>query len=194
MSRSIDIDRTTRETAISGRLDLDGFGEAEVTTGLGFLDHMLTTLAKHAAFDLELRVEGDAGIDDHHTVEDCAIVLGRAVDDVLGNRVGIARFGFAYAPLDEALCRAVVDFSGRGWAEVDLAFTRETIGEVATENLIHFFVSLAIEARMALHLDQIRGVNNHHIAEAAFKAVAQALAVAVRIESDGIRSTKGRLG
>ncbi|GMQ85776.1 MAG: imidazoleglycerol-phosphate dehydratase HisB [Acidimicrobiia bacterium] len=193
MSRSTQIDRTTRETAISGRLDLDGTGEADVATGLGFLDHMLTTLAKHAAFDLELRVEGDLGVDDHHTVEDCAIVLGRAVDEALGDRVGIARFGFAYAPLDEALCRAVVDLSGRGWAEVDLAFTRETIGEVATENLIHFFSSLAIEARMALHIDQIRGVNNHHIAEAAFKAVAQAVAAAVRIESDGIRSTKGGL-
>ena len=143
---------------------------------------------------MELRVEGDVGVDDHHTVEDCAIVLGRAVDEALGDRVGITRFGFAYAPLDEALCRAVVDFSGRGWAEVDLTFTRETIGDVATENLIHFFTSLAIEARMALHVDQIRGVNNHHIAEAAFKAVAQAMAAALRMQSKGIRSTKGSLG
>ena len=194
MSRSIDISRTTRETVITGCLNLDGAGKADVFTGLGFLDHMLTTLAKHAAFDLELHVEGDLGVDDHHTVEDCAIVFGRAVDKTLGDRLGIARFGFAYAPLDEALCRAVVDLSGRGWAEVDLAFTRETIGEVATENLSHFFASLAIEARMALHVDQIRGVNNHHIAEAAFKAVARALAAAVHIDSEGIRSTKGRLG
>lgn len=194
MSRRIDLARQTGETSITGSLDLDGTGAAEVVTGLGFFDHMLTTLAKHAGYDLELTVEGDLVVDDHHTVEDCAIVIGRGIDAALGDRVGIARFGSAYTPLDESLCRAVVDLSGRGWSEIDVPFTRESIGDVASENLIHFLGSLAVEARMALHVDLIRGTNNHHMAEAAFKAVARALAVAGAIVGADVPSTKGLLG
>jgi imidazoleglycerol-phosphate dehydratase len=193
MSRTTDFARKTRETDITCSLDLDGTGRATVATRLGFLNHMVSTLARHANFDLELTIEGDVDVDDHHTVEDCAIVLGRAIDEALGDRAGITRFGFAYAPLDESLCRAVVDLSGRGWAEIDLSFTRETIGDVAAENLRHFLVTLALEARMAVHVDLIRGENNHHMAEAAFKAVAIALGSATSLAGGDIPSTKGTL-
>ncbi len=193
MGRSAELSRTTKETRIEVLLDLDGTGVAEISTGLGFLDHMLDALARHARFDLRLAATGDTEIDDHHTVEDCAIVLGRALDQALGDRRGIARFGHAYVPLDEALCRAVVDLSGRPWPEIHLPFSRPTIGEVATENLIHFFRSFAIEGRLAVHVDLIRGDNDHHKAESAFKALAVALRRAVTVEGDGVPSTKGTL-
>ena len=154
---------------------------------------MLAALAKHGRFDLTLTATGDTEVDDHHTVEDCAIVLGRAFDEALGDRTGIARFGYGYAPLDESLSRAVVDLSGRPWPEVSIDFTRETIGEVATENIIHFLRSFAIEGRMALHVDLIRGDNDHHKAESAFKALAIALRAAVAADGDGVPSTKGTL-
>lgn len=193
MSRSTGFERKTSETDINGRIDLDGTGTAVVGTGLGFLDHMLTAFARHSGIDLEMEVTGDLGVDDHHTTEDCAIVLGRALDEALGDRSGIARFGSAYAPLDEALSRAVVDLSGRGWPEIHLPFTREAIGGVATENLTHFLRSLAVEARMALHVDLVRGENDHHIAESAFKAMALAFSTASRETGSGIPSTKGSL-
>jgi len=194
MTRRAEIRRETTEVTISGALELDGTGASEVKTGLGFLDHMLAALAKHGRFDLELVASGDVGVDDHHTVEDCAIVIGRALDQALGDRAGIARFGYSYAPLDEALSRAVVDLSGRPWAEISIGFSRDIIGDVATENLIHFFRSLAMESRMALHLDLIRGDNDHHKAESSFKALALALRQAVAPAGDGIPSTKGALG
>lgn len=193
MSRSAEIERTTGETRIAAVLDLDGLGAADIDTGLGFLDHMLVTLVRHSGFDLRLSASGDVEVDDHHTVEDCAIVLGRAVDEALGDRAGITRFGYAYAPLDESLCRAVVDLSGRPWPEVSLAFSRSSIGAVATENIAHFFRSLAVEARMALHIDLIRGDNDHHKAESAFKALALALREAVAPRGGGVPSTKGTL-
>lgn len=193
MSRKAEQNRKTAETDIEVVLDLDGTGVADIGTGLGFLDHMLGALAKHSGFDLRLNASGDTEVDDHHTVEDCAIVLGRAVDEALGDRAGIARFGSAYVPLDEALTRAVVDLSGRPWPEIDIAFRRHTVGDVATENVVHFFRSFAIEGRMALHLDLIRGDNDHHKAESAFKALAQALRAAVVLRGAGIPSTKGRL-
>jgi imidazoleglycerol phosphate dehydratase HisB len=193
MTRRADIERVTTEVSITGYLDLDGIGSSQVKTGLGFLDHMLATLAKHSRFDLDLVASGDTAIDDHHTVEDCAIVVGRALDQALGDRSGITRFGYAYAPLDEALCRAVVDLSGRPWPEVHIDFARETVGEVATENLIHFLRSLAVEGRMSLHVDLIRGENDHHKAESAFKAVALALRAAVSASGAGVPSTKGTL-
>ena len=154
---------------------------------------MLAALAKHGRFDLTLTATGDTEVDDHHTVEDCAIVLGRAFDEALGDRTGIARFGYGYAPLDESLSRAVVDLSGRPWPEVSIDFTRETIGEVASENIIHFLRSFAIEGRMALHLDLFRGDNDHHKAESAFKALAIALRAAVTVDGDSVPSTKGTL-
>ena len=186
--------RETAETSVELRLNLDGSGRAEVSTGLRFLDHMLDALARHARLDLTLKCQGDLDVDDHHTVEDCAIVLGGALDELLGERRGITRFGSAYAPLDEALARVVVDLSGRPWPEVDLGLRRERLGAVACENLTHFLQTLAIEGRMALHVDVLRGDNDHHRAEAAFKALALALRAALaRDGADAVPSTKGVL-
>lgn len=194
MSRKAETSRKTKETDITVVIDLDGTGTSDIDTGLGFLDHMLDALTRHSGFDLSVRATGDTQIDDHHTVEDCAILVGRALDEALGERSGITRFGSAYAPLDESLSRAVVDLSGRPWPEIHIAFQREKVGEVATENIVHFLRSLAIEARMALHVDLIRGDNDHHKAESAFKAVAQALRDAVSVTGGDIPSTKGSLG
>lgn len=193
MTRRSEIQRETTEVTIRGHLDIDGTGVSDIKTGLGFLDHMLAALAKHGRFDLTLTATGDTEVDDHHTVEDCAIVLGRAFDEALGDRSGIARFGYGYAPLDESLSRAAVDLSGRPWPEVSIDFTRETIGEVSTENIIHFLRSFAIEGRMALHIDLLRGDNDHHKAESAFKALAIALRAAVATDGDSVPSTKGTL-
>ncbi|MEM7623031.1 MAG: imidazoleglycerol-phosphate dehydratase HisB [Planctomycetota bacterium] len=192
--RRAQFERTTKETSISGGIDLDGTGTAEITTGIGFLDHMLSALAKHARIDIRLRCEGDLHIDDHHTAEDCALALGTAIDEALGDRAGIARFGSAYAPLDEALARVVVDCSGRPHASVDLRLVRDSIGGLACENIPHVFASLATAARLTIHADVIRGSNDHHKAEAAFKALALALRAAVaRSGSAGVPSTKGVL-
>jgi imidazoleglycerol-phosphate dehydratase len=193
-ARRAEITRETLETKVELQLSLDGSGRAEVATGIGFLDHMLTALARHARFDLSLTCRGDLEVDDHHTVEDCALALGQALDRALGERRGIARFASAYAPLDEALARAVVDLSGRPCAVVDLGLERDAIGALASENLTHVFVSLATAGRMALHVDLIRGANDHHRAEAAFKATALALRQAVRLDGpDEVPSTKGVL-
>jgi imidazoleglycerol phosphate dehydratase HisB len=193
MSRTATVERRTKETSIDLTLELDGSGGSEISTGLGFLDHMLTSLTFHARWDLSLRCDGDVIVDDHHTVEDCALALGAAVDQALGNRKGVRRFGSAYAPLDEALARAVVDLSGRPWPEVDLGLKREAIGAVACENLVHFFNSLALAGRLCLHVDVLRGTNDHHRAEAAFKATALALRAAVQLDGSAIPSTKGVL-
>jgi imidazoleglycerol-phosphate dehydratase len=188
------VDRSTSETEIKLSLNLDGSGRANLATGIGFLDHMLTALAKHGRFDLDLQVNGDLDVDDHHTTEDAALALGSALDQALGERRGIERFAHAYAPLDEALARVVVDLSGRPYARVAMTFRREVIGDVATENLTHFFQSLAMTARMALHVDVLEGENDHHKAEAAFKALAIALRRAVvRTGLADIPSTKGSL-
>ncbi|MEK0082492.1 imidazoleglycerol-phosphate dehydratase HisB [Geminicoccaceae bacterium SYSU G07066] len=194
MPRTARIERRTGETDVRVELVLDGDGQSDVETGIGFLDHMLTALARHGRFDLQLNCEGDLEVDDHHTAEDCALALGAAFDRALGERRGIRRFGHAYAPLDEALARVVVDFSGRPSAHVDIGFRRERIGEIATENLTHFFVSLATTARMTLHVDVLKGENDHHRAEAAFKALALALRQAVSSDGSGeVPSTKGVL-
>jgi len=186
--------RTTTETDISLSLDLDGSGTSQVETGIGFLDHLLTALGRHGRFDLELLCKGDLHIDDHHTVEDCGLVLGAAFDEALGERIGIARFGSAYAPLDEALARAVVDLSGRSCATVDLNLRRASLGGLACENIAHFVCSFASAAKVTLHLDVLRGDNDHHKAEAAFKALALALRQAiVRDGTDVVPSTKGVL-
>lgn len=193
MTRLAELARKTGETEVSVALTVDGSGISEIETGLGFLDHMLSTLALHSGFDIRLGASGDGHVDDHHTVEDCAIVLGRALAIALGDRAGITRFGSAYAPLDESLCRAVIDLSGRPWSEVTIPFRRSTIGQVATENLVHFLRSFAIESRMALHVDVIRGDNDHHMAESAFKALALALRAAVAADGTTMPSTKGSL-
>lgn len=192
--RRAEIMRETAETAIRVALDLDGSGRAEVATGIGFLDHLLAALAFHAGWNLDLRCSGDLDIDDHHTAEDCALTLGQALDTALGDRAGIVRFGSAYAPLDEALARCVVDLSGRPWPQVDLGLRREMLGTLACENVGHVLQSLAMAARCALHVDVLRGDNDHHRAEAAFKATALALRQATTPADGGIRSTKGTLG
>lgn len=193
--RTATITRTTRETDIRVELGLDGSGTASIATGLGFFDHMLTALATHARIDLDLACTGDLHVDDHHTIEDCVLAMGQAFDAALGERRGITRFGSAYAPLDESLCRVVIDLSGRPSSVVSLGFTRETLGDVATENLSHFFSSFAVGARCTLHVDCLRGENDHHRAEAAFKAFALALrqAVAIDAANNRVPSTKGTL-
>ncbi|PKN57851.1 MAG: imidazoleglycerol-phosphate dehydratase HisB [Deltaproteobacteria bacterium HGW-Deltaproteobacteria-14] len=193
-ARRAELTRTTRETDIALTLVLDGTGASEVQTGIGFLDHMLTSLAKHARIDLTLRCTGDLHVDDHHTAEDCALALGQALDEALGDRRGVTRFGHAYAPLDEALARAVIDLSGRPYPAIDLGLRREAIGGLACENITHVFQSLAFSGRMALHVDVLKGDNDHHRAEAAFKATALALRQAIaRDGGDAIPSTKGVL-
>jgi len=192
-NRRAQIDRKTKETAIALSLDLDGAGASQIATGIGFLDHMLATLARFSHFDLSLSCQGDLHIDDHHTAEDSALALGKALDQALGDRAGIRRFGHAYAPLDEALARAVVDLSGRPFPVIDLKFTRETLGTIATENLTHVLESFAIAGRMSLHVEVLAGKNDHHKAEAAFKALALALRHAVPRDGDAIPSEKGVL-
>ena len=193
-ARRAEIERTTLETRLQVVLDLDGEGTGEVSTGIGFLDHLFVTLARHARFDLTLRCQGDLRIDDHHTAEDCALSLGAALDRALGDRRGVRRFGSAHAPLDEALARAVVDLSGRPCAVIDLGLRREALGGLACENVSHVLASIASAARATLHVDVLRGANDHHRAEAAFKAFALALRQAVaRDGSDSIPSTKGVL-
>ncbi len=192
--RSSHVSRTTSETTIELKLTLDGTGNADIQTGIGFLDHMLTSLTKHARFDLSLQCKGDLEVDDHHTAEDCALALGQAIDQALGERRGIRRFAHAYAPLDEALARVVVDLSGRPSSVVVLGLKRESIGELASENITHFFTSLAVTSRTSLHVDVLRGENDHHRAEAAFKAMALAFRQAVaRDGSVDVPSTKGVL-
>ena len=194
MNRTAAVERVTRETAVNVTLTLDGTGKAEVSTGIGFLDHLVESLARHAAFDLTLSCKGDLHVDDHHSAEDCALGLGEALDRALGERRGVARFGSAFAPLDEALARAVVDLSGRPYSSVDLGLRREAIGGLACENVAHVLRSLAVAARLTLHVDVLRGENDHHRAEAAFKAVALALRQAVACSGgDDVPSTKGVL-
>ncbi len=186
--------RVTAETNVTLTLALDGTGQSTIQTGLPFYDHMLTALARHARFDLDIACVGDLHVDDHHTVEDVALTLGEALATVLGDRRGVRRFGSAYAPLDEALARAVVDLSGRPWAEVDLGLRREQLGTVSCENLGHALRSLAMAARMTLHVDVLKGENDHHRAEAAFKAFALALRQAVALDGHAdVPSTKGVL-
>jgi imidazoleglycerol-phosphate dehydratase len=186
--------RSTNETEVVATVNLDGHGAADVRTGIGILDHLLIALTRHAGFDLTLTCRGDLHVDDHHSAEDCALTLGSAIDGALGERTGFARFGSAYAPLDEALARAVVDLSGRPCAVVDLGLRRESIGGLACENIPHVISSFATAVRGAVHVDVLRGENDHHRAEAAFKALALALRAAVARTGDtGVPSTKGVL-
>jgi len=190
-TRKVTIQRKTRETDVHVELNLDGEGNASIATGLGFLDHMLTAFARHAGFDLTLSCTGDLHVDDHHSAEDCALCLGQAIHEALGDKHGISRFGYAYAPLDEALARVVVDLSGRPYAVINIPFAHDRIGTLGTENIAHVLVSLAHAGRFNLHADLLRGENDHHKAEAAFKALALAMKQAVARTQDGIPSTKG---
>ena len=188
------IERITNETRVVVELSLSGTGQSRINTGIGFFDHLLSSLARHARFDLDVRCDGDLVVDDHHTVEDVALALGHAFDRALGGRIGINRFGDAVVPLDEALARVAIDLSGRPFADINLGLRRETIGTLATENIAHFLRSLASTARMALHVDVLKGENDHHRAEAAFKATAVALKKAVAPSGFAdVPSTKGVL-
>ena len=191
--RTASIRRTTKETDLSVDLTLDGEGAVQVETGVGFFDHMLTALAFHAGWNLTLKAEGDLHVDDHHTVEDAALALGSALAEALGERAGIVRFSSAYAPLDEALGRVVVDVSGRPFCATDLGLRRERVGDLSCENVPHFFSSFAQTAGLTLHVDVLRGANDHHRIEAAFKALALALRGALAPRPGGIPSTKGVL-
>lgn len=188
------IKRKTRETSIECRVNLDGTGVRSVETGIPFFDHMLSSFALHGKIDIELTCKGDLEIDDHHTVEDCALALGESVSSALGERRGIERFGHAYVPMDEALARVVIDLSGRAASVVELGMRRESIGSIATENFAHFFTSFASALRAAVHIDVLRGSNDHHRIEAAFKACGRALREAQRVTaSSDIPSEKGVL-
>ena len=194
--RKAEVSRTTAETALSVRIDLDGTGRHDNQTGVGFFDHMLDQLARHALIDMEVRATGDRHVDDHHTVEDVGIALGRALAEALGDKRGIRRYGSCHLAMDEALVRAALDLSGRPFLVWKVAFPSPKIGSFDTELVREFFTALAMNARMTLNVGKLDGENAHHIAEAAFKAVAQALRGAVEPDprmADSVPSTKGTL-
>ena len=196
MSRSAAISRTTSETDIQISLELDGTGASDVATGVGFLDHMLTALARHALFDLTVEAAGDLHVDDHHTVEDVGIVLGQAFARAVGDKRGIRRYGHAVVPMDEALVEAAVDISGRPLLAWAVGFNVPTIGTMDTELFEEFFRAFAHNALVTLHVNAKAGRNGHHIAEGCFKALARALRMAAELDpraSDAIPSTKGAL-
>jgi imidazoleglycerol-phosphate dehydratase len=195
MSRSAEKRRTTRETDVSVRIDLDGNGQSKLTTGIGFLDHMLDLFARHGLFDLEVSCAGDLHIDGHHSVEDIAITLGQAFAEATGDKRGIVRFGAAYVPMDETLVRAVVDLSGRAFTVYKVPRVRDRIGELDVELVEHFWRSFAGEAKCNLHVELLYGANQHHIIEAVFKSAARALSAATRISEriEGVLSTKGTI-
>ena len=196
MPRTASLTRTTSETDIALSLDLDGSGRAEIATGIGFLDHMLTALARHALFDLKVQAKGDLHIDFHHTAEDVGIVLGKALAQALGDKRGIRRFGHALVPMDEALAEAAIDISGRPFLAWSVTFTRDKVGEMDTELFEEFFRAFAMNALITLHVTQKAGTNAHHVAEGCFKALARALRMAVEPDAragDAIPSTKGSL-
>jgi imidazoleglycerol-phosphate dehydratase len=196
MSRIATLTRTTTETDITLALDLDGSGRADIATGIGFLDHMLTSLARHALFDLTVAAKGDLHVDFHHTTEDVGIVLGQAIARAVGDKRGISRFGSALVPMDEALAEAAIDVSGRPFLAWSVAFRQPKIGQMDTELFEEFFRALAFNALINLHITAKAGTNAHHVAEACFKATARALRMAVTLDprlGGAIPSTKGAL-
>jgi len=194
-NRTGTVHRKTKETDIRVSLNLDGKGSSSITTGLPFLDHMLELFAKHGLFDLKINCQGDLEIDDHHSVEDIAITLGQALIEALGNKAGINRYGEAIVPMDEALCRTVIDLSGRFYLVYEVPTKRQKIGNFSVELAEHFWRSFAETAKFNLHIDCLRGRNTHHMLEGAFKATARALRSAVDLNPRvvGVPSTKGSL-
>ncbi|MEH3108443.1 MAG: imidazoleglycerol-phosphate dehydratase HisB [Sphingomonas fennica] len=195
--RTATVHRQTSETEIRVTVALDGTGTYRVSTGVGFLDHMLEQLSRHALIDLEVEATGDLHIDAHHTTEDTGIAIGQAIGRALGDRRGIARFGHAYAPMDETLTRVAIDISGRPWTVWKAEFSQPRLGDMDTELFEHFWQSLAQNLGMTLHVETLYGRNNHHIVESIFKAGARALRAAIEVDprkSDAIPSTKGTLG
>lgn len=195
-ARLATVKRKTRETDIHVSINIDGHGVNEIDTGIGFFDHMLVTLAKHASFDLTIRCHGDLEIDGHHTVEDVGIALGKAFSDALSDKKGVTRFGHALVPLDEALSEVVVDLSGRPFLAFNMSFSRDRIGVLDTDLLEEFYRAFAMSAALTLHVNQRCGKNDHHIAESGFKALARALRMACAHDpraGEAVPSTKGRL-
>lgn len=194
--RIADVSRNTAETKIRVRVNLDGSGQAQLATGIGFFDHMLDQIARHGLIDLDIQCEGDLHIDGHHTVEDVGITLGQAVAKAVGDKKGIRRYGHAYVPLDEALSRVVIDFSGRPGLHMDVQFTSGTVGGFDTQLAFEFFQGFVNHAGATLHIDNLKGVNAHHQCETIFKAFARAVRAALELDprSAGvIPSTKGSL-
>jgi len=195
MAREASISRETKETSVTLRLAFDGSGESSIQTGVGFFDHMLTHIAKHGFLTLEVEATGDHEVDDHHLVEDVGIVLGQALNEAVGDKAGMVRFGSGMCPLDEALVVAVLDFSGRAHLEYNLSLPAERVGEFDTELAHEFFRALVSNARISLHLMQQAGENSHHILESAFKSFGRALDQATQLDPrlSGVPSTKGTL-
>jgi imidazoleglycerol-phosphate dehydratase len=194
--RRATVDRATNETRIAVSVDLDGIGRADIATGIGFLDHMLDQLARHSLIDLTVKAEGDLHIDAHHTTEDTGIAIGQALTKALGDKRGIARYGHAYLPMDEALVRVALDLSGRPFLVWNVTFATDRLGQLDTQLVREFFQAIAQHGGITLHVDMIHGANDHHVAEACFKGLAQALRRAVEIDprkAGQIPSTKGTL-
>ena len=193
--RQARVERTTRETSIVLTLNVDGSGRADIDTGIGFLDHMLTLLAGHGLFDLEVKAKGDLHIDDHHTAEDTMICLGKALDQALGDRRGIVRTAHSYVPMDESLALVAIDLSGRPYCVFNAEFATPRVGTLGTDLIFHLFETLAIHARMNLHAQVLYGRNDHHKVEALFKGLARALDAATQIDArrQDVPSTKGTL-
>lgn len=193
--RKAHIVRNTRETKIVMDLNLDGKGEADISTGIGFFDHMLNSFARHGFFDLTVKTEGDLEVDTHHTIEDTGIVLGTAIREAAGKKEGIKRYGSVILPMDEALILCALDLCGRPYLVYDLTLDREYVGDLETEMIREFFYAVSYAGEMNLHVKQFSGMNNHHIIEGAFKAFGKALDEAVSIDNriQGVLSTKGSL-
>ncbi len=193
--RAASITRNTKETSISMTLNLDGSGQADIATGIGFFDHMLNNFARHGLFDLTLQVTGDLEVDTHHTIEDVGIVLGNAIREAAGDKKGIRRYGSRLLPMDEALLLCALDLCGRPYLVWEVTLDREFVGDLETEMVKEFFYAVSYGAQMNLHIRQISGTNNHHIIEAAFKAFAKALDEATQPDPriTGVLSTKGAL-
>ena len=194
MERKITLTRKTFETDIELSLNLDGTGQCDVSTGVGFFDHMMTLFTKHGRFDLTLKATGDAA-DNHHVLEDIGILLGKAFAEALGDKAGITRYAFQFTPLEEALCRICIDISGRSYLVYDVPLTREYIGEFETEMLEEFFIAFTNNSKMTIHVASLYGRNNHHIVEGIFKCFGRTLKQAVTIDPNvkGVPSTKGVL-
>jgi imidazoleglycerol-phosphate dehydratase len=195
-ARRAAVKRRTKETAITASVDLDGTGTYDVATGVGFLDHMIEQLARHSLIDVTLKADGDLHIDQHHTTEDSGIALGQALAKALGDKKGIARYGFAYLPMDDTLTRVALDISGRPYLVWKVAFTRSKVGEMDTELFREWFQAFAQHAGLTLHVETLYGENSHHIAETCYKALAKALRQAVAIDErqkGSVPSTKGQL-
>lgn len=194
MTRSAHVARTTRETTVDVRVHLDGSGSGTIATGIGMFDHLLTALAHHSMIDIELTTTGDLHVDDHHTVEDSLLALGQAIDEALGDRAGITRYGDAVVPMDEAMASCAIDVGGRSYAVVDAAFRADRIGTLSTQMIEHGLEAFSRTARCTLHVSAV-GRNDHHVAEAMFKALARALRSAVEVDPrrTGVPSTKGSM-